>query len=120
MLPEKPEFPSLLRKIENLAIQNEATISGIQFDPIILYGQPIQTAGSSSITVNIPETTPLFFSLTFTGPYSNLLKLLENLTALDRLITISSVNLTISGKTGGVSSLNIAITSQAYYYQLTL
>ncbi len=118
LLPEKPEFPSLLRKIENLTIENEATISGIQFDPIILYGTSTTVTEKSNTTGTM--STPLFFSLTFIGTYPNLLKLLEYITSLDRLITIDSVDLTLNNEEGTISTLNIAILSRAYYYQLTL
>lgn len=120
LLPQRPEFPSLLRKIENLAIKNDATISGIHFDPIILYGESASASGQTPTQTDIPPSTPMYFSLTFVGNYPNLLKLLSHMTALDRLITVDAVNLTIANETDVNSSLNIAIASRAYYYQLTL
>ena len=66
LLPEKPEFPLLMRLLENLTIQNSATISGIQFDPIVLYEKSLpetetdtetkDTAADETIHLNIHLT----------------------------------------------------------------
>ncbi len=133
LLPEKAEFPTLLRKLEVLTIENGATISGIQFDPIVLYGEappppgqppaatPAKTTSRNAEETNTPApipienlSTPLFFSLVMTGPYENLLASLNQLTKLDRLITIQSVDLS------GNTSLTVSIQSRAYYYPLDL
>lgn len=131
LLPDKPEFPSLFRRIENLAIDHDATISAIQFDPIVLYakssntsatptGAAADTTTTSAPTAAATQTTPMFFSLVFGGNYEKLLELLDRLTKLDRLITIQSVGLSPAGTAGGSSTLTVTIQSRAYYYSLTL
>ncbi|MEK7166281.1 MAG: type 4a pilus biogenesis protein PilO [Patescibacteria group bacterium] len=125
LLPEKAEFPALLRQLEIVVIQNEATISGISFDSVILYGD---TANKQVALVAVDEntnesapvqdntiSTPLFFNLIINGSYDRLVNLLEQLTRLDRLITIHSVELTSSGKEAQ-STLNLGVKSSSYYY----
>lgn len=130
LLPEKAEFPALLRKLEVLAIENGATISGIQFDPIVLYGEvppppappakpveqsPHETTPQAPAAQPVENlSTPLFFGLVLTGPYENLLITLNQLTKLDRLITIQSADLS------GSTSLIVSVQSRAYYYPLDL
>ncbi len=135
LLPEKTEFPVFLRKLEAMTLGNGATISSIQFDPIVLYAQS-QTPPSATTKPNatipgqnspkvvpllpLPNTdigtTPIFFSLTLQGPYQNLINLLDQLTRLDRLTTISKVDLTGDSTSKGAATLNISIQSQAYYF----
>ena len=122
LLPEKAEFPSLLRRLELLVDEKNATISGIQFDPIILYGDtrparplpPTETKSGETATSTI-QTSPIFFTLTLSGDYENLVELLDQLTQLERLVTINSVSLTNSQKTGN-ARLVLGIQSRAYYY----
>lgn len=116
LLPEKAEFPSLLRRLELLADQNSATISGLQFDPVVLYREspPEVTTDVVSATPSAPTTTPIYFTLTLNGDYLNLVALLSQLTLIDRLVTIHSV--TISKDQSGESRLNLGLTTRAYYY----
>lgn len=133
LLPEKAEFPSLLRKLEVLTVENGASISGIQFDPIVLYGEtpppadqspPVypaeaQPSGTDATSTPAPQpvvnfSIPLFFDIVLTGPYETLLNSLNQLTKLDRLITIESADFTNS------THLTVSIQSKAYYYPLDL
>ncbi len=138
LLPETARFPSLFRKIEYLTVTNGATISGVQFDPVILYTEEAQTTPSPSegatqelntkdslpqeTTSQVPltpediQTTPIFFTLTLLGPYQNLVSLLDTLTGLDRLITITSVELTGNQEDIGPAKLSIFIQSHAHYF----
>lgn len=138
LLPETARFPSLFRKIEYLTVTNGATISGVQFDPVVLYTEgsqpsptPPKTTGQESnakdsqtqeTTPAVPptrediQTTPIFFTLTLLGPYQNLVRLLDTLTGLDRLITITSVELTGNQEDIGPAKLSIFIQSHAHYF----
>ena len=106
-----------------MAIVNEATLSSIQFDPLVLYGTETNpTANDANAIPTESDTsisTPVFFILAFGGDYEHLVNLLADLTKLDRLISISSVSLTLTDKTK-LSTLNVTVAAQAYYYQLTL
>lgn len=120
LLPEKAEFPSLLRRLELLTDQNSATISGIQFDPIVLHSESPREV-TTEVNVAAPSaatTTPIYFTLTLNGDYPNLVTLLSQLTLIDRLVTIHSV--TISKSQGGESQLNLGLVTRAYYYSTSL
>lgn len=144
MLPNQPDFPLLLRMLENLVVQNSATISSIQFNPIVLYEErPLDSALVATPSSNIQEiisnvipksspspvhqidvesipTTQMSFTLSFQGEYSNLVKLLDQLTKLDRVVTINSIELSLGQTSGAMSLLTLGIRSQAYYYPTIL
>lgn len=120
LLPDKPEFPSLLRRLENLAIDNNATISGIAFDPIVLYASGSAIVKPVTTTDGPQQSTPMFFTLTFSGGYQNLVSLLDQLTKLDRLVTIKTVSLAVAGNLESRSTLSVSISSRAYYFALDL
>ncbi|HCM37333.1 MAG: hypothetical protein UV61_C0006G0142 [Candidatus Gottesmanbacteria bacterium GW2011_GWB1_43_11] len=119
-MPEKPEFPSLVRKLQSLAIDNSATISSIQFSPIVLYNDIITPTGTSAadpVPVAIAQSAILLnFNLSFQSDYAHLVTLLDQLTKLERLVTISSAG--FSGISSEVTTLTISVQSQAYYYPL--
>ena len=122
LLPEKPEFPLLMRLLENLTIQNSATISGIQFDPIVLYEKspPETETATETKDTAADETIPMFFTLSFQGKYQNLINLLDQLTRLERLITINSVDLSVAKLADEMSELKLGIQSRSYYYPESL
>lgn len=122
LLPEQPEFPLLLRHLETLAQTNEATISSIQFEPIVLLGEkPTATGEDDKATKNTASVTiPLYFTLAVNGDYTHLIAFLTQLTQLDRIVTIQSVQFT-GGKGGtGVASLGLGVGSSAFYYPTNL
>ena len=122
LLPEKPEFPLLMRLLENLTIQTSATISGIQFDPIVLYEKspPETETATETKDTAADETIPMFFTLSFQGKYQNLINLLDQLTRLERLITINSVDLSVAKLADEMSELKLGIQSRSYYYPESL
>lgn len=122
LLPEKAEFPSLLRRLELVVDQNSATIAGIQFEPIVLYsGLPSPLESTNDGTIESPSassTTPIHFTLSLSGEYQNLVTFLSQLTLLDRLVTIQSV--TITNNQSGESQLSLGLQTRAYYYSTSL
>jgi Tfp pilus assembly protein PilO len=138
LMPYDPQFPLLFRKLELLASQNGASISDIQFNPIILYQNDKPANTVKSLETTTPETntqtpvpqktiiTPpkvtssLSYTLAFAGEYQNLITLLDQLTKLDRLVTILSVHL-VGGETANEKSkLNIVLKASSYYLPLNL
>lgn len=128
LLPDAPDFPLLVRKLELLTENKEATLSGIQFSPIILYGnapQPVPaqveqpakqeaTTAQPSPAVTIREVplTPISFTLSYGGTYQNLVSLLERLTTFDRLITIETIRLQKDQQV----KITVGVSTNAYYY----
>jgi Tfp pilus assembly protein PilO len=121
LLPEKPEVTSLLVKLQQLVEGTGATISGVTFDPIVIYNG--EAPASPSAEVNTPETvatTPINFSLVYRGKYADLVQVLNQLTKLDRVVTINSADLSIgeAEKQGAILIVNLK--TRAYYLPLNL
>lgn len=140
LLPDSPNFPSLLRKLEILTVQHNVSIIGIQFDKITLYGKPapaklnpatLPTASPTPSNEDSSTQTPpsqnssatspvsVLFNLTITGSYEDLTALIEDLTKLDRIVTINSLDFG-GKKEAQVASLNISFQSESYYFPLAL
>jgi Tfp pilus assembly protein PilO len=119
LLPVKAEFPSLLRHLENLAVARDATLSGLQFDSIVIYDEsesPLTaSAAGTPQVVAASKSTPLRFTLSFGGTYENLMLLLDELTKLDRVVTIDSMSLSLGTSSDSTSQLDVTMQSQAYY-----
>ncbi len=122
LLPEQSEFPLLLKHLEVLAQTHEATISGIQFDPIVILGEKSASdeKDNKASTDTTTSSIPLYFTLAVNGDYDHLIAFLTQLTKLDRIVTIQSVQ--FAGGKGGVgqASLSLGIQSSAYYYPTNL
>lgn len=130
-LPKNPEFSILLKQIENIVVASGATVSGIQFQSVPMFGkvardgQTVRTATSSASTTNPSPTldqpgnsemiTPVSFSLVLRGSYSNITAFLTSLSQLSRLISVDSF--AISSAQGGNVELSLNIQSKAFYYE---
>lgn len=86
LVPNSPELPKLIDSLAALAYQEQATLSGIQFSPVEL--EPISQNPTKSATV---KEIQLSFSMQ--GSYDRLIKTLNGLKQLNRLISIESVNM---------------------------
>ncbi len=133
LLPQTPEFPLLVSKLEVLVADHAATISAITFSPLTLYdaistpnsnaprsptGSKTNLAGgvestNSALPVSTLNPTPMSFGLALKGNYSNLIALLADLTKLDRVVSINSVSLNKNDTEG--ASLNLSLQSRAFY-----
>lgn len=130
-LPKTPEFSTLLRQIEGIAVASGATVSGIQFQSVVMFGgaargkqaPQISTPSGDAKTTsssNQPEdnylgVTPIPFTLSLRGSYTNITAFLVSLTHLSRLINVNS--LIISSGQGGNIELSLNIQSRAFYYE---
>ncbi len=122
LLPEKVEFPSLVRKLENLAADNQTSITGLQFDPIVLYGGSGSATKTEvkNVAASTPSTAPVLFGITFNGDYLQLTSLINQLISIDRLITLDTASFG-SGQAGTRSAtLGLNIRSRAHYIPINL
>lgn len=104
LLPNSTSLPSLIASLESLAQLHQASISGLQFQPTELVGQPTTLAKNASLK-------EIDFTLNVHGSFSQLTNFLQALEKTRRLITISSVNF---GKSEG-GPLVLSINAKAYY-----
>lgn len=110
-LPADSAFQSLLKQIETVTAQSGATVSGIQFQDVLLYGQDSKTkqeaSGSAAISA-IP------FNMTITGMYGNFSNLLRALSSIDRIVGIESISIA-SSSTADSGNLVITISAKAFF-----
>lgn len=85
LVPDNPSLPGLIDTLTYAAQTSEATISGLQFQPVILENQ--STTLSKTTSLNQVD-----FSLNVQGSFANLMKLLTAIKRTDRLVTITSIN----------------------------
>lgn len=103
-LPDKPESIRIINMLYNLASQNEASISGLQFQPVTLLPNPL--------TLNKkPELAEVAFNFNLLGSYQQTQNTLNSLLKSDRLITLES--LIINRNEGG--SLILTVNAKAFY-----
>ncbi len=147
LMPTAVEFPSLIRRLELISVKNSALISGLQIDEVTLYSKDgvktpaaptvkeIQQTADATLKAAVPDetaetvTTPtitknaaqlnITFTISYQGNYLNLANLLNQLTQMDRLVTINSFTLGQPGVGGQTtSSLSLSLNAQAYYLPL--
>ncbi|MBI2595222.1 type 4a pilus biogenesis protein PilO [Candidatus Daviesbacteria bacterium] len=85
LLPDYTSLPKLIDNLTTLAVQNEASISGLQFQPVDLLGAPKTLSKDAK-----PEE--IEFTLNSQGSYENLSLFLNSIVTTNRLININSVN----------------------------
>ncbi len=104
LLPNKTGAPFLINSLIGIGQQHEATISGLQFQPFDLVGEPKSIDKKATIA-------ELEFSINFQGDYKKLASLLNSLNQLNRLITIKNVNF-VKPEDG---PLTISVSAKTYY-----
>lgn len=85
LLPYSPSLPSLMNSLTILATESQSTISGLQFQPVILE-KPIKTLSKDAALKEVD------FTFNAQGSYSQLINFLNSLKRADRLINISSIS----------------------------
>ncbi len=104
LIPPSTSLPKLINNLYNQSRTNQATVSGIQFQPIDLDGDPkILSKNAALKTVE--------FNLNIQGSFSQVTEFLKSLKKMDRLIEIKSINIARSQD----SSLIMSITANAFY-----
>lgn len=104
LLPPSTSLPQLITNLNNLSRSNQASISGIQFQPIDLDGPPITL--SKNATLKIIE-----LSLNVQGSFVQLNEFLKSIKSMDRMLEIKSLNISRT-QDGG---LIMSVTANAFY-----
>lgn len=84
LVPYSPSLPTVINSLNLLANISQASLSGIQFQPVELQQPPNTLVKNSSLK-------DVEFTFNAEGSYDKLLSLLVNLKKADRLINIDSV-----------------------------
>ncbi len=98
LLPTNPEVADLIEELSTLALQNQASISGLQFQPI-----EIESKEQTAINITLKELT---FTFNLHGDYQRLLQIINSLNSTKRLLSIDSIQLTKPQEAPLVMSIN--------------
>ncbi len=104
LVPDNPALASLINSLTFAAQSAEASVSGIQFQPVML-------ENPSNKLSKTAQLSQVDFTFNTQGSFANLMQLLTILKRSDRLITISSVSFNQPLD----SSLVMSLTGKAYY-----
>ena len=99
LLPDQTDATTLSDSLTTLALSHNASVSGLQFQPIDLVGHPNKLSKS-------PSLKEINFTLNLTGGYSDLVATLKALVDSPRLVVLDSVNVTEAGDNSLVMSIN--------------
>jgi Tfp pilus assembly protein PilO len=103
LVPNVPAIPLLINNLDSLAVQNQATISGIQFQPTDLVPKNskfVKTATLNTIDLNVNSQ----------GSYTQLRNLIGDLTSLNRLFSFQNIVFN-----SVEDQLMTSITAKSYY-----
>ncbi len=104
LVPNKTDLPSLLIDLSSLTNNLEASISGLQIQPVELVGLPAQLNPDSKLQ-------EIDFTYNIQGGFSQLRELLNRLSLTNRLIAVQSINIGRSGDKGLIMTVN----AKAYF-----
>lgn len=85
LIPDRTDITQLTTSITSLISAKEASLSGIQFQPILLSGAPKQLSRT-------PKIDKISFTLSSQGGYSNLISEISSLINLERIVGVDTVN----------------------------
>ena len=106
LVPNDTALPSLITQIRQLASTYDASVSGIQFETIVLDGKP-QTLVAKPVQKEIP------FTISLRGRYQSLVQFADALPKIDRNISVQNVTLHSDQE----NNLLMAINGSAYYFK---
>ena len=86
LLPQKNSFSELLSSLSTIASQNQASVSGIQFQAVDLYAEQIQPNKN-------PQMIPMEFTFNILAPYQKTVNILDSLRSIDRLLSVESITM---------------------------
>lgn len=104
LVPDNPELPALINSLTFAAQTAQASISGIQVQPVILENPKTQVSKSAQVQ-------EVMFNFNTQGNFSSLMKLLAALKRSDRLIILDTINFNQPED----SSLIMTVSGKAYY-----
>lgn len=102
-IPDTVELKSVIQILEQSAKANQASISALQIQPLVLETKQENTVGSLA---------EVAFTFNVEGAYKNLIALLQDLKTTSRLISINRLTL---NKVGEEKTLIMSISGKAYY-----
>lgn len=106
LIPNTQNPTFIIDNVTYLSRQNEATISGVQFQPMILQPPP------SKLTT-LGTVSEIDFTVVYQGEYDDLITILDQLNQASRLIKVQSVSLNQTENT----PLTMSINAKAYYFK---
>lgn len=104
LVPDDPNLAGLINSLTFAAEDAQATISGLQF-------QPVEITSKSTRLLRDAQISQVDFTLNARGDFNNLMKLISTLKRLDRLITLTTVNFAVPPDAG----LVLSVSGKAYY-----
>lgn len=104
LIPNQPDLPVISAVLGSLITRYEATVAGIQFQPVTL--EPLNTNPNKTAAI---QETELSFSIQ--GTYNQLGGILESLKKIERLISIKSISM--NRLDGGM--ILMVVNAKAYY-----
>lgn len=99
LVPQKTDVVTLVKQLNNLADLSEASISGLQL-------QPVEIINLTTPLNEVYTVQEVNFTFNVSGNYPKFINILENSLATERLITISSVSINRSEEGISIMSLN--------------
>jgi len=99
LIPNKTDISGLVNALTSLANENQASISGLQFQPTVLTGTP-------KVLVNNTKLDEVSVTLNITGTYQNTVSLLDALNFTSRLLILSSVTMNKQEGTALTTTIN--------------
>lgn len=109
-LPQTPELGQLLTTIESVAKTEDATISALAVQSVILSTQ------SGVLGATSDEPTSIDFTFTLDGTYDQLSRFLKALVSSPRLIRVDTITIKPSSDKTASITLSINSTSKGFYY----
>jgi Tfp pilus assembly protein PilO len=102
LIPDTVSLKSVVQNLEQTAISHQASISALQFQPLLIDTKDNDKPGA---------LTPINFTFNVAGEYKNIILMLEDLKKSSRLISIDSLSITRSED----SALIMSLIGKAYY-----
>lgn len=102
-IPNTITFRSIIQALEQAAQAHEASISALQFQPLVI---------DPKVANKIGSLTEIPFTFNIEGNYNNMLSLLKELNTSGRLMSVESLSLS---KTSDGTGLVMSLSGKAYY-----
>lgn len=114
-LPDNPDVAKALLKIESLASDKQATITGLQTQAIIYKSIEIASLSAKNKDILTAKILSLDFSAALSGTYTQLTAFLEKLFTMRRTVTALSLELVPQGEQK--ATLKLLLRLNIYYLQ---
>lgn len=106
LMPSSTSLPNLMETLQALASTHDASISGVQIQPIDLEGPPVRISKQALVR-------EIDFTFNTQGSYQQMVGILNSISFLNRLINLQSVN--FSKQIDG--PLIMTVNARAYFFK---